>query len=104
MVSMCSLAVAATGDPTATGYHTATADGTATATDHESRKPLPRSRSLSPEIEDFRDDKRASLSRTKRDILALRTARENRAALSDYMNASAPRPFSPPGEFCEGGL
>jgi len=32
-----------------------------------------------------------------RDILALRTARENSARSDDYTSASAPRPFSPPG-------
>jgi len=32
-----------------------------------------------------------------RDILALRTTRENSARADDYTSASAPRPFSPPG-------
>jgi len=37
------------------------------------------------------------LAVAERDILALRTARENRPHSGDYMNASGPRPFSPPG-------
>jgi len=37
------------------------------------------------------------LAVAERDIRALRTARADRARSDDYMNASGPRPFSPPG-------
>jgi len=39
----------------------------------------------------------APLAVAERDILALRTARENSARSDDHASASAPRPFSPPG-------
>jgi len=44
------------------------------ALDGARRKPSGRWRSLSPKIEDFRDDERATVSRTTRDILARTTA------------------------------